>query len=90
MSIEEGLAILKQMASGLVAIHTAGIVHRDIKPNNIMLDGSGSEMRFCITDFGLARAYESETSLFGRGCGGRNTRLYCSGAVPWTAALAGQ
>ena len=61
----EGLAILKQMASGLAAIHGAGIVHRDIKPNNIMLDGHGSEVRLCITDFGLARAYTPEASLSG-------------------------
>jgi serine/threonine protein kinase/tetratricopeptide (TPR) repeat protein len=67
ISIEVGLAILKQMAAGLAAIHAAGIVHRDIKPNNIMLDGLGSDVRLCITDFGLARAYESETSLSGKG-----------------------
>ena len=59
------MAILKQMAAGLAAIHAAGIVHRDIKPNNIMLDGVGSDVRLCITDFGLARAYEAETISFG-------------------------
>jgi eukaryotic-like serine/threonine-protein kinase len=67
LSIAEGSAILKQVASGLAAIHAAGIVHRDIKPNNIMLDGSGSEVRVCITDFGLARAHEAEPSLSGAG-----------------------
>jgi eukaryotic-like serine/threonine-protein kinase len=65
--VEEGLAILKQMAAGLVAIHEAGIVHRDIKPNNVVLDGTGSEVRVCITDFGLARAHEAETTLFSKG-----------------------
>jgi eukaryotic-like serine/threonine-protein kinase len=67
ISVEEGLAILKQMAAGLVAIHEAGIVHRDIKPNNIVLDGIGGEVRVCITDFGLARAHEAETTLFSKG-----------------------
>jgi eukaryotic-like serine/threonine-protein kinase len=67
ISITEGLAILKQLAAGLAAIHAAGIIHRDFKPNNIMLDGIGSEVRLCITDFGLARAHEVEPSLSGTG-----------------------
>jgi serine/threonine protein kinase/Flp pilus assembly protein TadD len=66
-SIAEGLAILKQMAAGLAAIHAAGIIHRDIKPNNIMLDGTGSGMRVFITDFGLARTHEADPSLSGKG-----------------------
>jgi serine/threonine protein kinase/tetratricopeptide (TPR) repeat protein len=66
-SIAEGLAILKQMAAGLAALHAAGIIHRDIKPNNIMLDGTGSQLRLWITDFGLARAHEADPSLSGKG-----------------------
>ncbi len=63
--IREGLAILKQMAAGLAAIHAAGIIHGDIKPNNIVLEGAGLDVRLSITDFGLARAYTGETSLSG-------------------------
>ncbi|MGC2583053.1 MAG: protein kinase [Acidobacteriaceae bacterium] len=66
ISVKEGMEILRQMAAGLAAIHDQGIVHRDIKPNNIMLEGSGEQVRLWITDFGLARAHESETSLQGR------------------------
>jgi serine/threonine protein kinase/tetratricopeptide (TPR) repeat protein len=63
----EAQEIVKQMAAGLAAIHGAGIIHRDIKPNNVMLHGTGSEVRVCITDFGLARGYEAEPSLSGNG-----------------------
>jgi eukaryotic-like serine/threonine-protein kinase len=63
----EAEEIVKQMAAGLAAIHGAGIIHRDIKPNNVMLHGTGSDVRVCITDFGLARGYEAEPSLSGKG-----------------------
>jgi eukaryotic-like serine/threonine-protein kinase len=65
ISIGEGVAILQQLAAGLAALHAAGIIHRDIKPNNIMLDGAGLDMRLWITDFGLARAFTGETPLSG-------------------------
>jgi serine/threonine protein kinase/tetratricopeptide (TPR) repeat protein len=67
ISIAEGVAILKQLAAGLAALHAAGIIHRDIKPNNIMLDGTGSVLRLWITDFGLARAHEADRSFSGKG-----------------------
>ncbi len=63
MSIEEKLAVLSQMALGLAAIHAAGIIHRDIKSNNIMIDDAGSGLRLWITDFGLARAYETDSTI---------------------------
>ncbi|WP_433972046.1 protein kinase domain-containing protein [Tunturiibacter lichenicola] len=59
----ECLSIFRQMTVGLGAIHDGGIVHRDIKPNNVMLDYSGSELCVSIMDFGLARLYDSQTTI---------------------------
>ncbi len=48
-------AVLRQVASALEAAHTAGILHRDLKPGNILLEaGAGGGMRAVITDFGMA------------------------------------
>ncbi len=60
---QEATAIFRQMVAGLAAIHAAGIIHRDIKPNNVMLDYSGPEPCLWIMDFGLARLHEQEETI---------------------------
>jgi serine/threonine protein kinase/Tfp pilus assembly protein PilF len=58
----EASPIIRQVGAGLSAAHDAGILHRDIKAANIMLDGSGGEVYACVTDFGLARGALAETT----------------------------
>src|SRR5262249_42157756 len=57
-SNEKALDIARQLTAGLAAAHDRGVLHRDVKPANIMIDGHG---RVRITDFGLAVAAEDES-----------------------------
>jgi eukaryotic-like serine/threonine-protein kinase len=56
LDVKEVLRIASQLAKGLAAAHAQGLVHRDVKPANILLD-QGIE-RVQLTDFGLARAID--------------------------------
>ncbi|WP_446666765.1 serine/threonine-protein kinase [Flexivirga sp. B27] len=59
--------LLDQLLDGLAAIHRAGVVHRDVKPANLLLEPTGSERPFVrLADFGLA-ARAGEPRLTQRG-----------------------
>src|SRR5579859_7270381 len=64
---DEALEIFRQMIAGIAAIHEAGVVHRDIKPTNVMLDHSGWRLSVSVMDFGLAQHHESDATLPGMG-----------------------
>lgn len=59
LSVKETVDITRQIASGLLAAHNMGIVHRDIKPQNILISESG---QIKIADFGIARAAATNTN----------------------------
>lgn len=52
--------VLHHMAKGLAAAHHAGVIHRDLKPTNLMIVGSYSLVELKITDFGIAKMAEEE------------------------------
>ncbi len=57
LETHEALRIARQAAEGLFAAHEAGLIHRDIKPDNLMVDPDG---RLRIMDFGLVKAHLKE------------------------------
>jgi serine/threonine protein kinase len=62
VSTEEAVAILRPIASALDYAHSKGVVHRDVKPSNILFDKSGDAY---LSDFGIVRLAEATVSFTG-------------------------
>jgi serine/threonine-protein kinase len=55
LGLDEAVALAAQLGKGLDALHARGVLHRDVKPSNVLLDGETA----ALADFGLARGLDS-------------------------------
>ncbi|MBX7448382.1 serine/threonine protein kinase [Mycolicibacterium sp. 3033] len=58
-------AILDDVLAGLSAAHTAGVLHRDVKPGNVLVSSAGDRMK--VADFGIAKTGGADSALTGTG-----------------------
>jgi eukaryotic-like serine/threonine-protein kinase len=75
--VHRALTILRQVARGLEAVHAAGIVHRDVKPGNIVIEEDTG--RPVLVDFGLARSIERTDRM-------SKSRSTVGAGTPWYMA----
>jgi predicted Ser/Thr protein kinase len=60
LDVRDALEIALEVAQGLAFAHDHGLVHRDVKPQNVLLNGDG---RAKVTDFGIARSLDVEHGM---------------------------
>ncbi len=67
LPVEEVRRIMKETADALSAAHAFGVIHRDIKPDNVLLEGTRG--RVMVTDFGIAKALSGTSGATLTGAG---------------------
>lgn len=68
-SVEQRVELVRQAALGIHAAHLEGVIHRDVKPANILVEQGASPPRALVTDFGLARGDEAGLTRSGLAAG---------------------
>jgi serine/threonine protein kinase len=62
-SMEDSLEVLRQVAGAIAYIHEKGVIHRDVKPENIMVMKRDGELFAILTDFGIMRDQDSNLTV---------------------------